>query len=338
MYVHIGLFVLLLMAALLAGIGRIPLDSEEKRKGFRLLLLAGMMGNLLGLLLTVRNIREAEAPVERIARKSVVSHEDLVMHEEDSQEEVAFKIPPRVQEEKEETEKERDGVQEDGTQEILEEAALLNREKADPDYYYLPAEYEGRILTWTRIPEKTGSLIAVLGMLSGVLLMILKIREKQEREEKRAEELLRDYPGFIMKFTLFIQAGMTAREAFRQMVRVYRQSSGEKRTVYEELTVFCNEVDSGVSENDACLRFGERCKTAKYRVFSVLLVQNLQKGTAQLAELLERESLEAWEERKRKARIQGETASTRLLIPMILLMLLVMFIILIPAFLTFYRI
>ena len=110
------------------------------------------------------------------------------------------------------------------------------------------------------------------------------------------------------------------------------------RLLYEEVLSFCNEIDSGVPESDAWTRFGERCAVTRYRMFAVLLTQNLHKGSSRLLEMLERESLEAWEERKRKARVLGETAQTKLLLPMIMLMTLVMLLILIPAFLTFYGI
>ena len=55
-----------------------------------------------------------------------------------------------------------------------------------------------------------------------------------------------------------------------------------------------------------------------------------------LADLLEKEALEAWDERKRKARVMGETAATKLLVPMIMMLAVVMAIIMIPAFLSFY--
>ena len=52
--------------------------------------------------------------------------------------------------------------------------------------------------------------------------------------------------------------------------------------------------------------------------------------------MLEQEAMEAWDERKRKARVLGEAAATKLLVPMILMMAVVMAIIMIPAFLSFY--
>lgn len=55
-----------------------------------------------------------------------------------------------------------------------------------------------------------------------------------------------------------------------------------------------------------------------------------------MAEMLEREALEAWEERKRKARVLGEAAATKLLVPMIMMLAVVMAVVMIPAFLSFY--
>ena len=52
--------------------------------------------------------------------------------------------------------------------------------------------------------------------------------------------------------------------------------------------------------------------------------------------MLEKESMEAWDERKRKARVLGEAAATKLLVPMILMLLVVMAVIMIPACLAFY--
>ncbi len=55
-----------------------------------------------------------------------------------------------------------------------------------------------------------------------------------------------------------------------------------------------------------------------------------------MADLLEQEAMEAWDERKRKARVLGEAAATESTIPMIMMLIVVMAIIMIPAFLSFY--
>ena len=65
-------------------------------------------------------------------------------------------------------------------------------------------------------------------------------------------------------------------------------------------------------------------------------INSLDMGNTPLLEKLEKEALEAWDERKRKARVLGETAATKLLVPMVMMLAVVMAIIMIPAFLSFY--
>ena len=91
-----------------------------------------------------------------------------------------------------------------------------------------------------------------------------------------------------------------------------------------------------MAETEAYRRFGERCGQMKDKTFSTLLIQNLQKGTRYMADMLEQEAIEAWDERKRKARVLGEAAATKLLLPMVMMLAVVMAIIMIPAFLSFY--
>ena len=146
-----------------------------------------------------------------------------------------------------------------------------------------------------------------------------------------------DYPPLLLKFTLLIQAGMTARRAFQKMAADYMRTKPAKgRFAYEAIVTACHEMDSGMSELEAYRRFGEHCDLMKYKTFSTILIQNLQKGSQRMADLLEKEALEAWDERKRKARVLGEAAATKLLVPMVMMLVVVMAIIMIPAFLSFY--
>ena len=185
--------------------------------------------------------------------------------------------------------------------------------------------------------DTSGMLLTGIFLMASLVLLVMKGREEQVKLQKRYEELLMDYPGLIMKFTLLVQAGMTVRKAFQKISLDYgRKRKRIQRAAYEEIRIVCYEMESGVSEAEAYRRFGERCGQAKYKVFATLLIQNLQKGSRQMAEMLERESTEAWEERKRKARVLGEAAATKLLVPMMMMLIVVMAIVMIPAFLSFY--
>ena len=66
-----------------------------------------------------------------------------------------------------------------------------------------------------------------------------------------------------------------------------------------------------------------------------MVVQNLSMGTKDLFTALEQEEHAALEHRKERAKQLGETASTKLLFPMLLLLVTVMLILLVPAVLSF---
>jgi hypothetical protein len=105
--------------------------------------------------------------------------------------------------------------------------------------------------------------------------------------------------------------------------------------LYEEMLITCREMEGGVSEERAYQRFGERCKNRQFRKFGNLLAQNLRKGTKGLTTLLESEVEDSLEERKNIARRFGEEAGTKLLVPMMLMLGIVIVILLVPAIMTF---
>ena len=80
---------------------------------------------------------------------------------------------------------------------------------------------------------------------------------------------------------------------------------------------------------------GEKCGILYYKTLSALLVQHLQKGSGDMGRILEEEAGKAQEIRRQQARILGEQASTKLLFPMILMLLVVFILLMVPAWLTF---
>ena len=68
---------------------------------------------------------------------------------------------------------------------------------------------------------------------------------------------------------------------------------------------------------------------------ATLLQTNIKKGTKELSNLLEKEAYDAFEKRKNMARVKGEEATTKLLMPMMLMLITVMMIIMIPAIWSF---
>ena len=337
MWIHCIIFLILLFVWLGEKAGWLPDELFHDKEARTLFFLLGLAGNLLGMALSLKSA-DLSLPENYRLRRTEDYYEENFMVSIDQTEESPFTVQvPEWESEEEKNPQEALSEEEKRRQEIREILEQYNEEKQDPDYYYLPDEWNGKTFTWSRPRDNTGALLASLILVAAAASLVLKSREKQTLVQKRQEELLIDYPDLIMKFTLLIAAGMTVRNAFAKIASDYRKKRSHKaRAAYEAIETACHEMESGVSEAEAYYRFGERCGQIRYKTFATLLLQNLQKGSRQLVAMLEKESAEAWDERKRKARIAGETASTKLLFPMVLMLLVVMAIIMIPAMMSFY--
>lgn len=343
MWVHLAAFALTTGILITWKAGWFHLDGIADRKSIQLFLLVAVCGNLLGLFLTVTEGADILYSRNKgIPRETTGSYTEEFQVSIDGQkpENIQVQIPEKETGESSESEEEsvpQETPEESRKKELQEAVEKYNEEKNDPDYYYLPEEWNGQTFQWKKSGDRSGTVLAAMALFAAFAVMLKKARETQEELAKRSEQLLMDYPSLIMKFTLLVQAGMTARRAFQKIASDYlKRKPRNPRYAYEAIVKACYEMDSGVAELEAYRRFGQRCGQMKYKTFSTLLIQNLQKGSRRMVEMLEQEAMEAWDERKRKARVLGEAAATKLLVPMILMMAVVMAVIMIPAFLSFY--
>lgn len=152
------------------------------------------------------------------------------------------------------------------------------------------------------------------------------------------EEMRREYPEIVGRIQLLLSAGLGTRKIFEKITADYKkQISGRSRArkpAYEEIANTYYEMAGGVSEQEAYENLGARSRLAEYKNLSVLLVQNLKKGRRELIPLLEQEVRTAMEEKRRMARVEGEKAATRLLLPMGMMLLVVLALMMVPAFLS----
>ena len=89
-----------------------------------------------------------------------------------------------------------------------------------------------------------------------------------------------------------------------------------------------------MTEAESYENFGRRCNVQVYVRFGALLSQNLRKGMKGLTQMLKLESIQAFEERKARAKKLGEEAGTKLLFPMFLMLAVVLIIVIVPAFMS----
>ena len=200
----------------------------------------------------------------------------------------------------------------------------------------LPSEVEGVQLTYHSTEEESGSEIWIM-LLIPLLLPLCWQEQMKKKRVVRSSQLQMDYPEMIHKIILLLGAGLTIRTSIRRMVDDYekkRQSGAPIRYLYEELTLVCNEINNGISESRAIEHFGVRCGHLSYLRFTTLVTQNMRKGAAGLLKLLEQEAMDSLEQRRELVKQMGEQASTKLLLPMGMMLVLVIGIVMIPALMT----
>ena len=225
---------------------------------------------------------------------------------------------------------------EDREQKIREELTEAEAKDREDKIWHLPRTIGGKAVSYYRQMDSRGAVLIGMALITGILLLAQKKQEEMQEETQRSRQLLRDYPEIVGKLTLYLGAGMTVKRAFRKVVEDYerqKETTGV-RCAYEEMQKTLQEMESGHTEAESYENFGRRCKVQAYLRFGALLSQNLRKGTRGLTQLLKMESIQAFEDRKARARRLGEEAGTKLLLPMFLMLAVVLVIVIVPAFLS----
>ena len=151
-----------------------------------------------------------------------------------------------------------------------------------------------------------------------------------EKAKSKRENLRSAYPEFISEFTLYYGAGASLRQTWERLC----ERGNFCPELREELGITRHHMDDGMSELSAYAEFGKRCRDSCYLRFASLLTQNLKRGGRELIHLLELESDSLGQERRSMIRQKGEKASTKLLFPMMLLLVMVLLLIMLPAFMN----
>lgn len=224
-------------------------------------------------------------------------------------------------------------------------AVLLKTEEecAANDKVSLPPTIENEKVIWTEKQEDKSIIVFMLALGAAVVVYTLTGREVQKKVQEKNKQMEAEYPAIISKFTLYLGAGMNTKGAWEKIakegnkINENRMNKTEKEInpVYREMLLTCREMDSGIAEADAYERFGKRIRRQKFIRLTTLLVQNIKKGNAALLLQLRQEAIVALKEHAAEKKKEGEEMETKLLMPMMLIMGMVMVLIMVPAFLSF---
>lgn len=169
-------------------------------------------------------------------------------------------------------------------------------------------------------------------IVSLALAFYLMDNEINERLRKKYLLIQIDFPDFLNKLVLLINAGMTVSRAMEKIVLDrHEEAKLRQRPLYEQLRKVLFEVKAGRSETKAYEDFAKRCKVPEITKFASVIIQNTRKGSAELVSVLRLLAVECWEMRKNAAKRLGEEASTKLLFPMMIMFLAILLIVISPA-------
>lgn len=218
---------------------------------------------------------------------------------------------------------------------LKEALASSEEESREEEERALPANIGEESLSWYRGEEYLLAKIAVMGGIC-IFFVFYEERQKLKRQlEERNKELKMDYSQIVNQIAILTGAGMPVFRAWERVVKDYERRKGDERYAYEEMCLTYSKIKEGEGEISAYEKFGENCGLREYRRLALLLNRNIRQGAAGMGALLEREAEESFEERKNLARARGEEAGTKLLLPMMIYLMLIVLIVVLPGFISF---
>ncbi len=200
----------------------------------------------------------------------------------------------------------------------------------------LPASAGGKRISFYPSFLNRGWTVLFLGLAAAFL--VIKRRDTAIKEEagNRRKQIEADHPVILNQYMLYFLAGMNPRAIWNCICEKYegsiREEGSGRRYAYEEMLTARNRMDEGCSELAAYDEFAARCDNIRFRSFISLVKQAVVKGNEGLGEILYEEVDKAQRDRNNRIKTQASEAETKLLLPMFMMLIIVLAIVMIPAF------
>lgn len=202
--------------------------------------------------------------------------------------------------------------------------------------FYILANLAGE-LTFLLTFSALGFLLAVLakipmyafgGALLGILMVLYIENVLSNKVSNRHKEMMVEYPHVLSQMALLINAGLTLRETVE--IIAYKGNGPLTR----EFQIMLKDISNGLSDVEALQALANRCEIAEVRKLTSTILQNLQKGGNELAKSLIAMSNEVWKARIGNAREEAEKASSKLLLPIMIIFGGILLMVIVPMFVS----
>lgn len=175
-----------------------------------------------------------------------------------------------------------------------------------------------------------GAFLSVIAIAANFAVPFLVDTSLKESIEKRRRSIQMEFPEFVNKLTLLVNAGMTISKAWEKIIN----ENTKEHILYDEMRYSLMEIKAGKPEAVAYEEFARRCRVKEVTKFVSVIVMNLKRGGSEVVPVLKAQGNECWEMRKNAARQLGEEASTKILIPLMIMFMGIVLIVSTPAVLS----
>ncbi|CAM4313570.1 type II secretion system F family protein [Paenibacillus alkaliterrae] len=171
-------------------------------------------------------------------------------------------------------------------------------------------------------------LLLMMGVLFALLLVTRPFLEAGRRVEERKQQIILMLPDMLSQLMLLVGAGETVQLA---LARCLDGKDKDQHPLYKEWHDAVSSMRNGQSLSMAMERFNRRCAVQEVSIFTTVLLLNYRRGGEHFVLALRELSYTLWEKRKAMARMRGEQASSKLVFPLVGILLVLMVLVAAPA-------
>lgn len=171
-------------------------------------------------------------------------------------------------------------------------------------------------------------ILLVMGAVIGIVLALRPFVEAGRRVEKRKQQIITELPDMLSKLMLLVGAGETVQQA---LAKCLEGKEPYTHPLYKEWGVAVVSMRNGQPFSTTIEKFNRRCSVQEVSIFTTVLLLNYRRGGEHFVLALRELSYTLWEKRKAIARSRGEEASSKLVFPLVGILLVLMILVAAPA-------
>lgn len=192
----------------------------------------------------------------------------------------------------------------------------------------------GATIKWTRVKSTNSVLILMLTAVALILTYCNRFAIVKKQREREKASVLKQLPEFVNRLVLLLNAGLVLNAAFEKSVEeTIEFNINEGDYFYDNMLGIYNSMQKANGSLDNEFReFAKSSGVRELMRIANILSDNINKGV-ELNKKLENESEMLWMSRKKKCEELGRLAETKLTLPLVMFLMVLIVITIAPALL-----